>query len=146
MHITHLGLRDFRSWPQLSLDLTPGVTVFTGRNGHGKTNIVEAIGYLAHLSSHRVPVTAPLIRQGADNARISATEVNEGRQLTAHLLLRSQGSNAAQLNRTRLDSPRQLLGVVHTVLFAPEDLALVKGEPAERRRFLDDPPRTPLLP
>ncbi|WP_018298157.1 DNA replication/repair protein RecF [Corynebacterium lubricantis] len=138
MYLRHLDLRDFRSWHELSLDLTPGVTVFSGRNGFGKTNIVEAIGYMAHLSSHRVPSDQPLIRSGAANARISTTTVNDGRELTSHLLIKAQGANQAQINRTRLKSPRELLGVLHTVLFAPEDLALVKGEPAERRRFMDD--------
>lgn len=109
-----------------------------GRNGFGKTNIVEAVGYIAHLSSHRVSHDAPLVRSGAANARISVTAVNQGRELTAHLLIKPHAANQAQLNRTRLSSPRELLGVVRSVLFAPEDLALVKGEPAERRRYLDD--------
>ena len=109
-----------------------------GRNGFGKTNIIEAVGYTAHLSSHRVSQDAPLVRQGAANARISTTAVNQGRELTTHLLIKPHAANQAQINRTRLNSPRELLGVVRTVLFAPEDLALIKGEPAERRRYLDD--------
>ncbi|QMV84287.1 DNA replication/repair protein RecF [Corynebacterium hindlerae] len=137
MHLRHLQLRDFRSWPTLELELGPGVTVFVGRNGHGKTNIVEAVGYAAHLSSHRVPTDAPLVRSGQDNALISATAINDGRELTAHLLVNAHRANQAQINRTRLKSPRELLGVVKTVLFAPEDLALVKGEPSERRKYLD---------
>ncbi|MEZ2190275.1 DNA replication/repair protein RecF [Corynebacterium sp. CCM 9204] len=138
MHIRSLTLRDFRSWRSLSLDLRPGVTVLVGSNGHGKTNIVEAVGYLAHLVSHRVSNDAPLVRSGSRDARISAVAVNDGRELVAHLLIKPRGSNLAQLNRTRLDSPRGLLGVVKTVLFAPEDIALVRGEPAERRRYLDN--------
>lgn len=138
MHIRELKLRDFRSWPELSLELHPGVTVFIGRNGFGKTNIVEAIGYTAHLSSHRVNHDSPLVRSGAPNARVSTTVVNQGRELTAHLLIKPHAANQAQINRTRLGSPRELLGVLKTVLFAPEDLALVRGEPAERRRYLDD--------
>ncbi|TNL96854.1 DNA replication/repair protein RecF [Corynebacterium tapiri] len=137
MHIRHLELRDFRSWPELDIDLAPGVTVFVGRNGYGKTNIVEAIGYLSRLGSHRVSVDAPLVRTSANDARISATTVNQGRELTSHLLIKPHAGNQAQINRTRLKSPRELLGVTHSVLFAPEDLALVKGEPAERRRYLD---------
>lgn len=109
-----------------------------GRNGFGKTNIVEAVGYTAHLASHRVSHDAPLVRAGAENARVSVTAVNQGRELTAHLLIKPHAANQAQINRTRLTSPRELLGVVRSVLFAPEDLALVKGEPAERRRYLDD--------
>ncbi|STC69209.1 DNA replication/repair protein RecF [Corynebacterium pilosum] len=138
MYVRQLDLRDFRSWPELELELTPGVTVFAGRNGFGKTNIVEAIGYSAHLVSHRVSTDQPLIRTGAANARVSATTVNEGRELTTHLLIKAQGANQAQINRTRLKSAREMLGVLRTVLFAPEDLALIKGEPAERRKFIDN--------
>lgn len=138
MYIRQLQLRDFRSWSELSLDLSPGVTVFIGRNGFGKTNIVEAIGYTARLSSHRVSHDSPLVRAGAANARVSTVAVNQGRELATHLLIKPHAANQAQLNRTRLNSPRELLGVVKTVLFAPEDLALVRGEPAERRRYLDE--------
>lgn len=138
MHLRALSLRDFRSWRELSVDLEPGITVFTGRNGYGKTNIVEAVGYAATLSSHRVSGDAPLVRAGAANARISATAVNHGRELTAHLLIAPHGTNLAQLNRTRMTSPRDVLGTVRAVFFAPEDLELVKGEPAKRRRYLDD--------
>ncbi|OKX86627.1 DNA replication/repair protein RecF [Corynebacterium glutamicum] len=138
MHIRSLELRDYRSWPELKVDLEPGITVFIGRNGFGKTNIVEAIGYLAHLSSHRVSSDAPLVRAHAENARVSAVAVNQGRELAAHLLIKPHAANQASLNRTKVRTPRELLGVVKTVLFSPEDLALVKGEPAERRRYLDD--------
>lgn len=138
MYVSELDLRDFRSWPELRLELSPGVTVFAGRNGHGKTNIVEAVYYTAHLRSHRVSTDGPLIFGNADNARVSATTVNEGRALTTHLLLKASGANQAQINRTRLKSPRELLGVLRCVMFSPEDLRLVGGEPAERRRFLDD--------
>ncbi|GAB3593747.1 DNA replication and repair protein RecF [Corynebacterium faecale] len=138
MYIRSLELRDFRSWQELQVDLEPGITIFLGRNGFGKTNIVEAIGYLAHLSSHRVSTDAPLVRANATNARISAVAVNQGRELAAHLLIKPHAANQGQINRTRVKSPRELLGVIKTVLFAPEDLALVRGEPAERRRYLDD--------
>lgn len=138
MFVKELDLRDFRSWPQLHLELDPGVTVFSGRNGHGKTNIVEAVFYTSALRSHRVSKDGPLIRASTSNARISATTVNAGRELTTHLLLQSSGANQAQINRTRLKSPRELLGVLRAVMFCPEDLRLVGGEPAERRRFLDD--------
>lgn len=138
MYVAELDLRDFRSWPELHLDLEPGVTVFAGRNGHGKTNIVEALYYTSHLRSHRVSGDGPLIGAQASNARISATTVNEGRALTTHLLIQHSGGNQAQINRTRLKSPRELAGVLRTVMFSPEDLRLVNGEPSERRRFLDD--------
>lgn len=137
MYVSQLDLRDFRSWPELNVELEPGVTVFAGRNGHGKTNIVEAVYYTSVLGSHRVSTDGPLVRSGAENARISATIINEGRALTTHLLLKAAGANQAQINRTRLKSPRELAGVLRTVMFSPEDLRLVTGEPAERRRFLD---------
>lgn len=147
MYVRSLDLRDFRSWRSLHVDLTPGVTVFVGRNGHGKTNVVEAIGYVAHLGSHRVHHDSALVRAGASSARISATAVNEGRELTAHLLIRPHQANQAQINRARCKSPREIVGIVKTVLFAPEDLALVRGEPAERRSYLDQivATRTPRL-
>jgi len=138
MHVRELDLRDFRSWPELNLKLEPGVTVFAGRNGHGKTNIVEAVHYSSKLSSHRVSTDAPLIHAGAENARVSATTVNDGRALTTHLLIKAHGANQAQINRTRLKSARELLGVLRVVMFSPEDLRLITGEPAERRKFLDD--------
>lgn len=138
MHIRFLSLRDFRSWPELELSLSPGVTVFTGQNGFGKTNIVEAVGYLSTLSSHRVSTDAPLVRSGATTARVSATVVNDGRELSTHLLINPHRANQAQLNRTRLRSARELLGAVKSVFFSPEDLALVKGDPAGRRRYIDD--------
>ncbi|WKD56593.1 DNA replication and repair protein RecF [Corynebacterium capitovis DSM 44611] len=138
MYVRELDLRNFRSWPELSLSLTPGVTVFSGRNGYGKTNIVEAVHYTSVLSSHRVSGDAPLIRSGCSSARVSATVVNDGRELTTHLLLNSAGANQAQINRTRLKSPREIAGVLRAVMFSPEDLRLVNGEPGERRRFLDD--------
>lgn len=137
MHIRSLHLGDFRSWRQLDLELEPGITVFTGPNGNGKTNIVEAVGYLAHLSSHRVNTDTALVRQGQDAARISATAVNHGRELTAHLVLNSHGANQAAVNRTQVKNQRGIAGVVRTTLFAPEDLALVRGEPEQRRQFLD---------
>lgn len=138
MHVRELDLRDFRSWPELNLKLEPGVTVVAGRNGHGKTNIVEAVHYTSTLSSHRVATDAPLVAAGKPNARVSVTTVNEGRELTTHLLIKPQGANQAQINRTKLKSAREILGVLRTVMFSPEDLRLITGEPAERRRFLDD--------
>ncbi|WP_347305461.1 DNA replication/repair protein RecF [Corynebacterium sp. SA-MJD20WY100] len=138
MYVSDVNVRDFRSWPELKLALTPGITLFVGRNGFGKTNIVEAIGYTAHLGSHRVNHDAPLVREGAENARVSLTVVNQGRELTTHLLIKPHAANQAQINRTRLSTPRELLGVVKTVLFSPEDLALVRGEPATRRAYLDN--------
>lgn len=137
MYVRSLELADYRSWYTLDLDLTPGVTIFSGPNGHGKTNIVEALGYLAHLGSHRVSSDSAVVREGQKIATVSATAVNDGRELTAHLAIRSSGSNRAHINRTAMRSPRDILGIVRTTLFSPEDLALIRGEPEQRRNFLD---------
>ncbi|WP_431972421.1 DNA replication/repair protein RecF [Nocardia sp. bgisy134] len=138
MFIRALSLRDFRSWEHAELELSPGRTVFLGSNGNGKTNLLEAIGYLATLGSHRVAADAPLIRMGAQRARIGATVVNTGRELRVDVELNQGAANRAQINRSPVRRPREILGILQTVLFAPEDLALVRGDPGERRRFLDE--------
>ncbi|WP_433626041.1 DNA replication/repair protein RecF [Nocardia sp. CA-120079] len=138
MFIRTLSLRDFRSWEHAELELSPGRTVFLGANGNGKTNLLEAVGYLATLGSHRVAVDAPLIRIGTERARIGATVVNAGRELRIDLELNQGAANRAQINRSPVRRPREILGILQTVLFAPEDLALVRGDPGERRRFLDE--------
>ncbi len=138
MHLTRLALTDFRSYAELSLELSPGVTTFSGPNGEGKTNLVEAIGYLATLGSHRVATDAPLVRRGADRAVLrSAVTGAQGRALV-EIELNPGRANRVRLNRTPMPRPRDILGALRVVLFAPEDLALVKGDPGERRRFLDD--------
>lgn len=138
MFIRRIELRDFRSWPELDIELGPGITVFVGRNGYGKTNILEALHYLTTLSSHRVSTDQPLFRAGCNEARAAAGVVNAGRELTVGITLRpGRRPNLAEINGAPR-RPREILGVLHSVLFAPEDLALVRGEPAERRRFLDE--------
>lgn len=138
MFVRHLGLRDFRSWEVVDLELEPGRTVFIGPNGHGKTNLVEALWYSSTLNSHRVASDAPLIRTGASRALVSTIVVNEGRELAVDLEIVTGRANKARLNRSPVRSPREIIGVLHAVLFAPEDLALVRGDPSERRRYLDD--------
>lgn len=138
MYVRHLALRDFRSWAELDLELTPGRTVFVGRNGFGKTNLVEALWYCATLGSHRVATDAPLIRAGADRAIVSTIVVNEGRELAVDLEITAGRANKGRLNRSPVRSTREILGAVRAVLFAPEDLALVRGDPGERRRYLDE--------
>jgi DNA replication and repair protein RecF len=138
MYVRELSVTDFRSWPQADLHLSPGVTVLVGANGQGKTNLVEAVGYLATLSSHRVSSDAPLVRRGASVAVVRATAVNDGRELTVQVEIQPGKANRARVNRSPVPRPREILGIVRTVVFAPEDLALVRGDPGERRGFLDD--------
>ena len=138
MHVSHLSLADFRSYARAEVPLEPGVTAFVGPNGQGKTNLVEAVGYLATLGSHRVSSDAPLVRMGADRAVIRAAVRQGERQQLVELELNPGRANRARINRSSQVRPRDVLGIVRTVLFAPEDLALVKGDPGERRRFLDE--------
>ncbi len=138
MYVRHLGLRDFRSWANVDLELTPGRTVFVGPNGFGKTNLVEALWYSSTLGSHRVATDAPLIRVGAPRAVVSTIVVNEGRECAVDLEITAGRANKARLNRSPVRSPREIVGVLRAVLFAPEDLALVRGDPGDRRRYLDD--------
>ncbi len=138
MHVTHLSLVDFRSYPEVDLDLRPGVTAFVGPNGQGKTNLVEAIGYVATLASHRVATDAPLVRAGAERAVVRTAVQRDGRSTLVELEITPGRANRARLNRSPVSRPREVLGSLRTVLFAPEDLALVKGDPEGRRRFLDE--------
>ncbi|MBL1096233.1 DNA replication/repair protein RecF [Streptomyces coffeae] len=138
MHVTHLSLADFRSYTRAEVGLGPGVTAFVGPNGEGKTNLVEAVGYLATLGSHRVSSDAPLVRMGAERAVVRAAVVQGDRQQLVELELNPGKANRARINRSSQVRPRDVLGILRTVLFAPEDLALVKGDPGERRRFLDE--------
>lgn len=138
MHLRRLAVVDFRSWEQAELDLEPGVTVLVGPNGVGKTNLVEAVGYLATLGSHRVATDAPLIRRGADRAVVRGLVVHHGRELGVELEITAGRANRARVNRAPVARPRDVLGILRTVMFAPEDLALVRGDPGERRRFLDE--------
>jgi DNA replication and repair protein RecF len=138
VHLTRLALTDFRSYPELSIELSPGVTTFSGPNGEGKTNLVEAIGYLATLGSHRVATDAPLVRRGAERAVIRGAVTGGHGGSLLEIELNPGRPNRVRLNRAPMTRPRDILGALRTVLFAPEDLALVKGDPGERRRFLDE--------
>jgi DNA replication and repair protein RecF len=136
--VRHLGLRDFRSWAHAEVDLTPGRTVFVGPNGFGKTNLIEALWYSSTLGSHRVATDAPLVRVGSSRAVVSTIVVNDGRECAVDLEITAGRANKARLNRSPVRSPREVIGVLRAVLFAPEDLALVRGDPGDRRRYLDD--------
>jgi DNA replication and repair protein RecF len=138
VHVSHLTLHAFRSYDTLELPLAPGPTAIVGSNGQGKTNVVEAVDYLARLSSHRVSSDAPLVKQGAERAVVRAAVVKDGREAVLEVEINPGRSNRARINRSPLPRARELVGLVRTVLFSPEDLALVKGDPSDRRRFLDD--------
>ncbi|HET9898707.1 MAG TPA: DNA replication/repair protein RecF [Streptosporangiaceae bacterium] len=148
MHLVRLALTDFRSYETAEVDLDPGVTTFTGPNGAGKTNLIEAACYVATFSSHRVSADAAMIRSGTDRAilRASIRGAAQGgaatggavRDSLVEIELNSGKANRVRLNRAPLARPRDALGTLRCVLFAPEDLAIVKGDPSERRGFLDD--------
>jgi DNA replication and repair protein RecF len=138
VHLTRLALTDFRSYAAADVTLEPGVTTFTGSNGQGKTNLVEAACYVATFASHRVATDAPLIRQGAERAILRAGIHSAGRDSLVEIEINSGRANRVRLNRTPVPRPREVIGVLRCVLFAPEDLAVVKGDPEQRRRYLDD--------
>lgn len=137
MHVARLSLHDFRSYPEVEIVLEPGPTAFIGANGQGKTNLVEAVDYLSRLDSHRVSSDTPLVRAGTDRAVVRAEVVRGDRTALLELEITPGRANRARVNRAALPRTRDLVGVLRTVTFSPEDLALVKGDPSDRRRFLD---------
>ncbi len=141
MFVDHLQLVDFRSYAGVDVALAPGVTTLVGANGQGKTNLVEAVEYLSTMSSHRVSSEVPLVRAGAERAVIRArvqAGIDDPRQLQLEIEITPGKANRARLNRSPLRRAREIVGVLRTVVFSPEDLAMVKGDPSERRRFLDE--------
>jgi len=134
--VEHVNLVDFRNYASVDVTLAPGINLFVGRNGQGKTNLAEAIAYISTLGSHRVSGDQPLIRQGADAAIVRTRLSFGGRRVTAEVQLNRQGANRAQINGAPT-KPRELPRYLQTVLFAPEDLGIVRGDPSARRRFVD---------
>lgn len=137
MIVSQLSLTDFRNYRSLDVELVAGANLFVGDNGQGKTNLVESLGYLSTLGSHRVSTDHAMIRQGTDAAIIRARVRHDDKELLLEIQVNRVGANRAQLNRNAIRI-RELPRYFHTVLFAPEDLALVRGEPSGRRRFLDE--------
>src|SRR6266542_933645 len=138
MHVRRVELADFSSYERVAVDLDPGVSVLVGQHGMGKTNLIEALGYRATLDSHRVATDAPLVRAGAASAVIRCAIVHDGRELLVELEIVPGKANRARLNRSPARRARDVLGALRLVLFAPEDLELVRGDPSARRRYLDD--------
>ncbi|WP_460703242.1 DNA replication/repair protein RecF [Luteococcus sediminum] len=140
MFVHHLNLTDWRCYPSADVELGPGVTIFVGKNGQGKTNLVEAVEYLSHMGSHRVSSEAPLVRAGCTQAivrgRVQAAS-DDPRQLLLEVEVNPGRANRARVNRNPLPRAREICGVLRTVVFSPEDLSVVKGDPSDRRRFLD---------
>ena len=137
MKISHLSLQDFRSYKNLELPLNEGTHIFIGENGEGKTNIVEAIMYLALLSSHRISTDAPLIKLGAERGYIRAKVSDQDRDTLIELEINNGKANRAKVNQNPVRSQRAISGIVKAICFSPEDLDLVRGDPSERRSFLD---------
>jgi len=135
--VSALSLTDFRNYERLEVELAPGANLFVGSNGQGKTNLVESLGYLSTLGSHRVSSDHAMIRQGRDAAIVRARLRHGDREVLAEVQINRTGANRAQVNRSPI-KPRELPRFFSSVLFAPEDLALVRGEPSGRRRFMDE--------
>jgi DNA replication and repair protein RecF len=138
MYVEEVELVDFRSYAHVYLGLEPGPVVLLGNNGMGKTNLVEAIAYLAHLDSHRVASTVPLVRRGAEQAIVRARVRRDERTSLLEVEIVPGRGGRARINGGALPRQREILGLLQTVTFAPEDLSLVKGDPSDRRRFLDE--------
>lgn len=137
MHVARLVLHDFRSYPAAELDLEPGATSFIGANGQGKTNLVEAVDYVSRLDSHRVSSDAPLVRVGADQAVVRVEVRRDNRTALLEVEITPGRANRARVNGAALPRTRDVVGILRTVMFSPDDLALVKGDPSDRRHFLD---------
>ena len=137
MLITNLNLNNYRSYTTLDLALDPGVSIFVGKNGEGKTNIAEAVLYLTFLSSHRASGNTPLIKLGNQSAYIRAKVKYPEREILVELEINNDKANRAKVNQNQVRSQKEIFGIVQTIYFSPEDLDIVRGDPSERRRFID---------
>ena len=137
MLITNLNLANYRSYSTLDLTLDPGVSIFVGKNGEGKTNIAEAVLYLTFLSSHRATGNTPLIKLGNQSAYIRAKVKYPERESLVELEINIDRANRAKVNQNQVRSQKEIFGIVQAIYFSPEDLDIVRGDPSERRRFID---------
>jgi len=135
--ISHLSLATFRSYKSLELPLEPGISIFIGRNGEGKTNIIESVLYLSFLNSHRVSSDAPLVQLGSNSAYVRAKTQLPDREVLVELEINAEKANRARINQNPVRSQKELFGIVQAIYFSPEDLDLVRGDPSERRKFID---------
>ena len=138
MHVSELSVHDFRSYDEATVRFVPGINVLIGSNGQGKTNLVEALSYLATFSSHRVASDVPLVKKDRERAAVKVVINDDGREITLDVEIHPGKANKARINGSPVTKAREVLGALLTVVFAPEDLNLVKGDPSERRRFMDD--------
>ena len=138
MHVRTLWLTDFRNYATAEAHLAPGLTAVVGDNGEGKSNLLEALGWLTTLSSFRGAPTEALVRAGATSAVVRAEAERDGRELLLEAQIQPSGRNRVQVNRQPLRRARDLLGSLRATVFTPDDLEIVKGGPSERRRYLDD--------
>lgn len=137
MFIFHLSLATFRSYKSLELPLEPGISIFIGRNGEGKTNIIESVLYLSFLNSHRVSSDGPLVQLGSNSAYVRAKTQLPDREVLVELEINAEKANRARINQNPVRSQKELFGIVQAIYFSPEDLDLVRGDPSERRKFID---------
>ncbi len=138
MYVSGLSLLRFRSYDYVNIKLVPGINVFIGTNGQGKTNLIEALNYCASFSSHRVASDQPLVKQGESSAAVQVVVEQDSRTISLDVEITPGKANKAKQNGSPLTKARELLGILLTVTFAPEDLMLIKGDPSERRKFMDD--------
>ena len=137
MLITNLNLTNYRSYSTLDLNLGSGITIFVGKNGEGKTNIAESILYLTFLNSHRASGNTPLVKLGANAAYIRAKVKYPEREILVELEINIDKANRAKINQNPTRSQKEIFGIVQAIYFSPEDLDIVRGDPSERRRFID---------
>ena len=138
MKLERLWLTDFRCYHEAEITFDPGLTAVVGANGQGKTNLMEAVAYLATLRSFRGAPNEALVRVGTPRAIVRAEAERDGRSLLLEAEIVANGRNRTQLNRQPLRRARDLLGALRVTVFSPDDLVLVKGSPGERRELLDD--------
>jgi DNA replication and repair protein RecF len=137
MFAKRVKLTNFRNYDSADIEFSSGVNLIYGPNGQGKTNLVEALNFFAGLESHRVAGHSPLIQQGRSTALISLELTHEGRDLLLEYEINTDASNRARLNKSEVAKPKDILGYLNSVIFAPEDLDIVKRDPSNRRSFLD---------